>query len=191
MEGGMNWYLMVWKKFAEFDGRSRRKEYWMFALFNFLAAIALGAIGGVGVAVSKDYGGLLFIPFGIYFLAVIIPGLAVSVRRFHDTGKSGWLVLVFFLVGLIPFIGIIGAIIQIVFMCQDSDPGTNQYGPNPKFPEQAFGVLSGSAGFTSMGLPLGAQPQPPTVGSNFGFCRGCGIRLKDASPFCGNCGGRV
>jgi hypothetical protein len=97
--------------------------------------------------------------------------------------------LVFILVGLIPFIGIVGTIIQIVFMCQDSDPGPNEYGPNPKFPEQAFGVFAGSGGFTSMGL--GAQPQPPTVESSFGFCSSCGIRLKDASPFCSNCGGRV
>lgn len=151
----MHWYLMVWRKYAEFAGRSRRKEYWMFVLFNALAVLALIAIGVAGIAMSEDYGGLLFIPFGIYLLATIIPGLAVAVRRLHDSGRSGWLMLVFFLVGLIPFIGLIGGIIQIVFMCQDSDPGTNRYGPNPKFPELAG--AAGYAGFTSMGL--GAQPQ--------------------------------
>jgi len=185
----MDWYLMVWRKYAEFSGRSRRKEYWMFLLFNFLAILALGAIGGVGIAISEDYGGFLFIPLGFYVLATIIPGLAVGVRRLHDTGKSGWLLLVFFLVGLIPVIGFIGAIIQIVLMCQDSDPGMNQYGPNPKFPEQNFGAFAGSAGFASMGL--GAQPQPftpPAGDAIFGFCKSCGIRLKDASPFCGSCG---
>jgi len=187
----MSWYLMVLKKYAEFNGRSRRTEYWMFVLFNFLAILVLAALGGVGIAISEDYGGILFVPLGIYVLAVLIPGLAVAVRRLHDTGKSGWLLLVFMLVGMIPFIGIIGAIIQIVFFCQDSDPGTNQYGPNPKFPDQAFGAYAGSAGFTSMGLGAQPQPQPPTVASNFGFCRSCGIRLKDASPFCGNCGGRI
>ena len=187
----MNWYLMVWRRYAEFDGRSRRTEYWMFVLFNFLAILVLALIGGVGLAISQDYGGVLFIPLGIYVLATVIPGLAVGVRRFHDTGRSGWLLLVFMLVGMIPFIGLIGAIIQIVFLCQDSNVGTNQYGPNPKLPEQAVGVFAGSVGFTSMGIGLGAQPQPPTVQSNFGFCHSCGIRLKDASPFCGNCGGRV
>ncbi|MGO9643077.1 MAG: DUF805 domain-containing protein [Candidatus Acidiferrales bacterium] len=187
----MHWYLMVWRKYAEFAGRSRRKEYWMFVLFNSLAIIALAAIGGAGIAMSEDYGGLLFIPFGIYLLAAFIPTLAVSVRRLHDSGKSGWLILVFFLVGFIPFVGLVASIVQIVIMCQDSDPGTNQYGPNPKFPELAG--AAGYAGFTSMGLGLGAQPQmqPPAVEGNFGFCRSCGIRLKDASPFCGTCGGRV
>jgi len=191
----MDWYLMVWSKYAEFDGRSRRSEYWMFALFNTLILIALVIVGCAGIAATMYHdngiGGVLFIPFVLYILAAIIPSLAVAVRRFHDIGKSGWMILLFAVLGIIPIVGLIASIIQIVMLCQDSDPGTNQYGPNPKFPEQAFGVLSGSAGFTSMGLPLGAQPQPPTVGSNFGFCRGCGIRLKDASPFCGNCGGRV
>jgi uncharacterized membrane protein YhaH (DUF805 family) len=185
----MDWYLMVWRKYAEFSGRSRRKEYWMFVLFNFLAILALAAIGGVGLAISEDYGGILFVPLGIYVLATIIPGLAVGVRRLHDTGKSGWLLLAFMLVGLIPVIGFISAILQIVFMCQDSDPGMNQYGPNPKFPEQAFGSFAGSAGFASM--RPGAQPGPFTTSTgdvSFGFCKSCGIRLKDASPFCGSCG---
>jgi uncharacterized membrane protein YhaH (DUF805 family) len=189
----MDWYLMVWRRYAEFAGRSRRKEYWMFVLFNFLAVTALIVIGGLGVAFidnGSGIGGILFVPLGIYFLAAFIPSLAVAVRRFHDTGKSGWLLLVFFLVGLIPFIGLIGAVIQIVIMCQDSDPGTNQYGPNPKFPELAG--AAGYAGFTSMGPGFGAQPQmqPPAAEGDFGYCRNCGIRLKDASPFCVNCGGR-
>jgi len=182
----MDWYLMVWRKYAEFDGRSRRTEYWMFVLFNLLAMIALAALGGVGMAISRDYGGVLFVPLGIYFLAVIIPSFAVAVRRLHDTGKSGWLLLLFIVLGLIPIIGFISSLVQIVFMCLDSDPGMNEYGPNPKFPEQAFGVFAGNAGFTSMGL--GAQPQPLTGEMNFGFCKICGAKLNDASSFCSSCG---
>jgi uncharacterized membrane protein YhaH (DUF805 family) len=185
LEGAMDWYLMVWRKYAEFDGRSRRKEYWMFVLFNFLAILALAAIGGVGLAISEDYGGILFVPLGIYVLAGIIPGLAVGVRRLHDTGKSGWLLLVFMLVGMIPFIGFIGAIIQIVFMCQDSEPGTNQYGPNPKYPDLP-GAAAGTAGFTSMGL--GAQAQPFTGGNPLVYCRICGKQMESGSQFCSGCG---
>ena len=113
----MNWYLAVLKKYAVFDGRARRQEYWMFVLFNIIIAFGLGFIeglvGGPGVV------GLL------YSLAVFIPGLAVSVRRLHDTNRSGW----WLLIGLVP---LVGAIVLLVFMVQDSQPGDNPYGPNPK-----------------------------------------------------------
>ena len=84
----MEWYLMVWKKFAVFEGRSRRTEYWIFVLFNLLAILVLAAVGCVGIAISEDYGGVLFVPLGLYMLAAFIPSLAVAVRRFHDTGKA-------------------------------------------------------------------------------------------------------
>jgi len=155
-------------------------------LFNGVAVLVLFALGGLGRAISEDYGGVLFIPLGIYYLAMIIPFLAVSVRRLHDTGKSGWLLLMFFVLGLIPIVGLISGIIQIVIMCQDSDPGPNKYGPNPKFAEQAVGMFAGEAGFTSLGL--GAQPRPFTGGDN--FCRNCGAKFTDDSPSCTNCGVR-
>ncbi len=117
MEGTMNWYLEVLRNYAVFSGRARRTEYWMFALFNFIIAMALGIAEAV-------LGGPGFIGI-LYGLAVLIPALAVSVRRLHDTGRSGlWL-----LIGLIPLIGFI---VLLVFMVQDSDPGQNQYGMNPK-----------------------------------------------------------
>ena len=113
----MNWYLEVLKKYAVFSGRARRKEYWMFLLFNIIIGLVLGVLeglaGGPGVLGS------------IYGLAVLIPGIAVSARRLHDTDRSGW----WLLIGLIP---LIGAIVLLVFMVQDSQPGENQYGPNPK-----------------------------------------------------------
>lgn len=189
MENVMDWYFMVWSKYAEFEGRSRRTEYWMFALFNFLAILALALVGGLGMAFidkGSGVGGVLFIPLGIYFLAVIIPGLAVAVRRLHDSGKSGWLLLLLIVLSIIPIIGFIAAVVRIVLMCLDSDPGMNQYGPNPKSPELA-GMAVGNVGFTSMGL--GGQPIAFTGASNFGFCKNCGRPFTDdATPFCSGCG---
>ncbi|PID50513.1 MAG: hypothetical protein CR991_01080 [Proteobacteria bacterium] len=119
----MNWYIEALKKYVVFNGRARRKEYWFFVLFNILIFIALGIIDGITGSFSPEIGmGLLS---GIYWLAVLIPGIAVSIRRLHDTDRSGW----WLLIGLIP---IIGAIVLIVFMVQDSKPGQNQYGTNPK-----------------------------------------------------------
>jgi len=119
----MNWYLEVWKKYAVFNGRSRRKEYWYFVLFNLIVGMALGLVDSMTGMYNYEAGlGLLS---GVYSLAVIIPGIAVGVRRLHDTGRSGW----WLLIGLIPFIG---AIVLIVFCVQDSQPGENGYGPNPK-----------------------------------------------------------
>ena len=112
----MNWYLDVLKKYAVFEGRARRTEYWMFLLFNVIVSIVLGAVDfatGIGVL------GI------IYTLAVFIPGLAVAVRRLHDTDRSGWWMLIL----LVPLIGFI---VFLVFMCLDSTQGNNQYGPNPK-----------------------------------------------------------
>lgn len=125
----MNWYLEVFKKYAVFGGRARRKEYWYFTLFNFLAFFILTFIDGVIGSFNSEVGiGLLG---GIYSLAILIPALAVSVRRLHDTDRSGW----WLLIELIP---VIGAIVLFIFMVQDSQESENQYGPNPK-PENERG----------------------------------------------------
>ena len=118
----MNWYLEVLKKYAVFNGRARRKEYWSFFLFNILVSILLAVIDMAIGSFNAEAGmGLLG---GIYALAVLIPSIAVSVRRLHDTGRSGW----WLLIALVP---IIGVIVLVIFMLQDSKP-ENQYGPNPK-----------------------------------------------------------
>ena len=184
----MEWYLMVWKKYAQFDGRSRRKEYWMFILFNILAIMVLAGIGGAGMAMSEDKGAFLLIPFGVYALAAIIPSVAVATRRFHDIGKSGWMLVLLIVLGIIPFVGFIASVIQIVFLCQDSQPGPNQYGPNPKFPEQV-GLFPGNAGLTP--FAIGVQPQQVTTASSLVFCKSCGTKLMDGSSFCTTCGTRV
>ncbi len=119
----MDWYLKVLKQYADFSGRARRKEYWMFVLFNaifYFIAIVLDNI--LGIAIEGVGYGPLYI---LYTLAVLLPGLAVSVRRLHDVGKSGWMILI----SLIP---IIGAIWLIVLTVTDGNPGENEYGPNPK-----------------------------------------------------------
>ena len=120
----MNYFVdCLTKKYACFSGRARRQEYWLFVLFNFIAAFVVGFIGGIIASVT---GVAAFAFLGtIYNLAVLIPGLAVLVRRLHDIGKSGW----WFLIALVPFVGVI---VLIVFCCLDSKPGENQYGPNPK-----------------------------------------------------------
>lgn len=119
----MNWYLKVLKQYADFSGRARRKEYWMFVLFNMIFAIVAAILDNVlGIAMEgTGYGPL----YGIYALAVLIPGLAVAVRRLHDVGKSGWMILI----ALIP---LVGAIWLLVLLVTDSNPGKNQYGQNPK-----------------------------------------------------------
>ena len=119
----MDWYIAVIKKYAVFSGRSRRKEYWFFVLFNILISIGLSVIDAMVGSVNAETGaGLLG---GIYSLAVLIPSLAVLVRRLHDTSRSGWWILI----GLIP---LIGWIVLLVFVVEDSNPGQNQYGTNPK-----------------------------------------------------------
>jgi len=114
----MDWYLLGWKRFADFKGRSSRKEFWMFMLFHSLIILALVIDN---LSLLKDVALTIGI---IYGLAVFIPMLGACVRRLHDSGKSGWLVLIYF----IPYLGMI---ILIVLLVLDSDSGKNQYGPAP------------------------------------------------------------
>lgn len=121
----MNWYLGVLKKYAEFGGRARRKEYWMFVWFNILIGFVLGVVDyTTGLANAETGVGVLS---GLYSLAVLVPGIAVAVRRLHDTSRSGW----WLLIGFLP---LIGALVLLFFMVQDGTPGANAHGPNPKSP---------------------------------------------------------
>jgi uncharacterized membrane protein YhaH (DUF805 family) len=107
----------VLTQYATFSGRARRSEYWWFYLAYVIASVAASIIDGIlGVMVLGV----------ILALGLLIPSLAVSVRRLHDIGKSGW----WLLIGLIPLVGVI---VLLVFACQDSQPGTNQWGPSPKY----------------------------------------------------------
>lgn len=116
----IDYYLNVLKfKYADFDGRARRSEYWYFVLGNFLAYLVLA---GVGFALGEYVGLILLV---VFWLGIIVPSIAVVVRRLHDVGKSGW----FYFVALIP---LVGGIWLLVLLCTDSQVGPNQYGPNPK-----------------------------------------------------------
>jgi uncharacterized membrane protein YhaH (DUF805 family) len=118
----MDWYLAALKKYAEFSGRARRREYWFFFLFNLIIQLVLAMIEEIlGIAPNSRESILA----GIYGLAVFIPTLAVGVRRLHDTNHSGW----WLLIGLIPLIGVL---VLLFFFVSDSDSGPNQYGPDPK-----------------------------------------------------------
>ena len=119
----MNWFLMVLKKYATFSGRAQRAEYWYFLLFSSLIVIALSVIDSLTGSYNEETGwGLLS---GLFSIAVLIPSIAVGVRRLHDTARTGW----WLLIGMIP---LIGTIVLIVLFVQDSTPGDNAYGPNPK-----------------------------------------------------------
>lgn len=109
----MNDYISVLKKYAVFSGRASRREYWMFFAFNIIVAILTGIIdAATGVPVLGP----------LYSLAVLIPGIAVTIRRLHDTDHSGWWILV----GLVPFVGFL---VLLYFMIIEGTKGGNQFGP--------------------------------------------------------------
>jgi uncharacterized membrane protein YhaH (DUF805 family) len=139
----MEWMILPYKRYFDFSGRSRRKEYWMFALFNFLVSLAIGIVFGVpeyqriGMFMGfstmlTSTGGILQNLFGLFSF---IPSLAVSVRRLHDQDRSGWLLLLL----LIPFLGWFAL---LVFMCLEGTKGDNSYGPDPKRPGVDADVFS-------------------------------------------------
>ncbi len=119
----MKYFLYCLQHYADFNGRARRSEYWYFALFNLIISFVIGFTFGV-IAGILDMPALDNLTC-LWSLAVFIPGLAVSVRRLHDIGRSGW----WLLLSLIP---LVGSIILIIWCCFDSQPGANQYGSNPK-----------------------------------------------------------
>ena len=130
----MKWFLKCLKQYADFSGRARRREYWFFQLFNLIFFIviilSLGLIAnalGANDSITPEFGlntiiGLLII---LYVLALTIPSIAVTIRRLHDTGNSGWMLFI----SLIPLIGPIWLFILYV---KNSQPGENKWGPNPK-----------------------------------------------------------
>lgn len=123
----MIWYLKVLNQYSDFKSRARRKEYWMFALFNFIISMLIVGVDNA-LGFSFNYTGN-FSGTGVfnllYNLLILIPSLAVAVRRLHDIGKSGWMLLI----GLIPLVGVIWLLILLL---RDSEARENKYGPNPK-----------------------------------------------------------
>lgn len=120
----MNYYVICWEKYADFSGRARREEYWMFQLFNAIIAIILFFVGQ-NLSIPIDGIGNFNFLLGIYNLLIIIPSLAVTVRRLHDTNNSGWMTLI----AVIP---IVGWIWFFVLSVTEGDVKKNKYGKNPK-----------------------------------------------------------
>lgn len=120
----MSWYLIALKKYATFSGRARRKEYWMFWLFNMIITLGFGLLGSL----VSEFVGRRWLGLGIFILYIIgtfIPQLAVSVRRLHDQDRSGW----WLLLQAVPYVGFI---FWLVLMTGNGTQGENQYGPDPK-----------------------------------------------------------
>ncbi|MEO9322743.1 DUF805 domain-containing protein [Nocardioides sp. C4-1] len=168
-------------KYADFSGRARRSEYWYWTLAVMLCYIPLYALLLVGIFADSTALAVVFgLVFFVFALGVLIPSIAVVVRRLHDTGKSGW----FYFIGLIPFVG---GLILLYFLVQDSTPD-NQYGPNPKgatgygggYPQQGYGQTQ-YGGQPGYGQPqYGQQPPPPP---QYGQQPGYGQQPPSQSPY--------
>jgi uncharacterized membrane protein YhaH (DUF805 family) len=144
----LDWMLMPYRRYAEFSGRSRRKEYWSFVLLFFIVYLICGALmvaGGYSMTnlyspepqLAEGPGILFWIGaglLGIFALASIIPSIAVVVRRLHDRGLSGWWYLGAIVAAMIPLVNIIAGIAMLVLMLLPGNPGPNKYGPDPKDP---------------------------------------------------------
>lgn len=115
----MSWYLKVLQNYVGFTGRARRKEYWMFALINIIIYVIVAILAAITDS------SMLFGLLGLYGLAIFLPSLAVTVRRLHDTGRSGF----WYFIAFVPFVG---GIILFVFTCLDSQLENNEFGANPK-----------------------------------------------------------
>ncbi len=160
----MAWMILPFRRYAEFSGRSRRKEFWSFQLFNviitlliFVPATLLAPStrssqvqnGNAGFSASASFqtdfssnpvSTALVSLYGVYLLAALVPGIALTVRRFHDQNKSGWWYLALAVPSIIPFLGVIPAIALLVFMFIPGTDGGNRFGPDPKDPfgEEVF-----------------------------------------------------
>ena len=156
----MESYLRVWKNFAVFSGRATRTEFWMFNLFSFIITIAIAF-----VEILAGSGGLIEL---VYLLAVLIPSLAVTARRLHDIGQSGWL-------QLIVFIPLFGAVILFFLMIVGSDPGDNRFDANPRGRKKITGETSRK--FDALGVTLVNNYHGR--GTNVGFGRGSSISDND------------
>lgn len=138
----MEWMLMPLKRYADFSGRSRRKEYWMFVLFQLIIIFGLLILSGLTGGFSTDAASGMYSGSGLFIgiimifaLAMLIPSLAVQVRRFHDQDKSGWFILLSF----VPFVG---GLIVLVFMCLEGTQGPNRFGEDPKMSETVGDVFN-------------------------------------------------
>lgn len=131
---------LFFKNYANFQGRSRRAEYWwvvlaftlVFGVLGFLTMLIGGGMSSSGELNFNILGYLLIAVLGIAYLACIIPMIALAVRRFHDLNQTGWLYLVFIVIQFIPIVGIIASLGMLIWFCMPGTEGPNKYGPDPK-----------------------------------------------------------
>lgn len=141
-------FINVLKNYANFSGRARRHEFWMFCLANLIIGLVMSVVALIpflGVLVST-----------VYSLAILIPSLAVAVRRLHDVGKSGWWLL-------ICAIPLVGAILLLVWFCTDSKPEENQWGFSPKYGAPAAPVAETAAPVAETVAPVAETVAPATI----------------------------
>lgn len=146
----------VVKKYACFSGRARRSEYWYFYLATMLLSWAISILGLGDITAAAQqlvatgdelaymqaiFSSPTFIFNSLLGLALMLPMLGASTRRLHDIGKSGWWLVGFFVLCMIPLVNFIAIIAFIFFMAKDSEPGDNQYGPNPKNVNEKWEVV--------------------------------------------------
>ena len=146
MGGLMDWMILPLKRYAEFEGRSRRMEFWMFQLLNLIVsgiAIAIMSAGGFDLIAmstgeftgSAEIGGMFYLGaglLGLWGLAVLVPSIALTVRRLHDRNMSGWWYLGILVASLIPFVGLFASLAYLVLMLLPGTDGPNRFGPDPK-----------------------------------------------------------
>jgi len=155
----MHWYTDVLKKYAVFDGRAGRPEFWWFELFN---AIVAAIIFFVGLALGARY------LVDLYWLAVLLPSLGVAIRRLHDTDRTGWWILMI-------FIPLVGSIVLIVFYILEGTHGPNRFGADPRDPD----AVTAASGVNPVGFcaHCGASLEPGAA-----FCRNCGAATGAGQP---------
>ncbi|NWG38877.1 MAG: DUF805 domain-containing protein [Hydrogenophilaceae bacterium] len=163
----MHWYLQVLKKYAVFSGRARRKEYWMFVLFNIIIAFVLELERFAGVVSESGQSDLA----AIYQLTVLIPSISVLVRRMHDTDHSGWWVLV--------------PIANLVLAIREGQHGDNRFGPDPKRTPAEDSVAASTPNAAAFHVQIKTQAAGQTPNS---FCIRCGTQFPDMAAYCPKCG---
>lgn len=144
----MHWMILPLKRYADFSGRSRRTEYWMFALFTlavYIVGLVLMLAGGFDLSAIQNEtipagpGPVFYLGaalLGIFSLGIVIPSIAVNVRRLHDRDMSGWWYLGFIVLSNVPLVGILVVIGYLVLMFLPGTPGPNRFGEDPKDPAQ-------------------------------------------------------
>jgi uncharacterized membrane protein YhaH (DUF805 family) len=135
----LQWVMRALQQYAVFRGRARRSEFWWFVAFQFLVVIAAAIVFGIVGSIFGAASNFAQLGYSLVALSLFVPALAVAVRRLHDSGKSGW----WYLIAFVP----LGGIVLLIFLCQDSQPSQNEWGPNPK--EYALADQAGNAAYTS------------------------------------------